>query len=1107
MKRLLNDNWLFAKAPAGTQISGISGLDFRPVDIPHDWLICDSNALYETSCGVYRRTLEYSGEGSVRLYFGGVYMNCTLYVNGAAAGENKYGYSSFEIDITKHLRPGENELIMLVRHDAPNTRWYSGAGIFRDVVLITTGSSYLATDGVYFHAGRSGDCWNCRVSAEVTGSGEVRITLGNSDNTLYSGGCGEFTIPHSDENIWDIEHPVLLTLTAELISGGEVIDSVTQNVGLRTAEFTPDGGFFLNGRHVKLHGVCLHHDLGPLGAAFNKEALRRQLISMQEMGANAVRTSHNMPDKAFMELCDELGILVDSEAFDMWERPKTEFDYARFFDDWYERDVASWVRRDRNHPSVIMWSVGNEIYDTHVSPRGREVSRMLHEAVRKHDPLRNAPTTIGSNYMPWEPAQLCAGEVDLQGYNYGESLYNEHHASHPDWRIYGSETTSGVKSRGVYHFPLGSAFLTHDDLQCSSLGNCRAGAGAETPQKVLRADLDTEFCAGMFIWTGSDYLGEPSPYSTRNSYFGNIDTAGLRKDSFWLYQAAWTDKPVLHLFPYWDFNPGQLVDVCAYTNLDSVELFVNGVSAGVRTPQEWTVSWQVPYEPGNITVVGRDSSGNEYTRTEESFGDTAALKLTCSKTALNADGRDLAVVEISAVDSAGKPVRNARDRVTISVSGARLVGFDAGDSTDYDSCKSSCRKLFSGMAAAYIAASDQPGTVTVRAEAPGVKAAEITLESLPCSKISGVSCTEAIQPEYSDEIPVRRIQLTRDCGTVITPQQPEITISAEIFPKNATYSDLAWSVVTPSGIISNIAEVIPSEGSAVLKVLGDGEFRLRCSCNNGKPQPEVISDLEFTAAGFGQPFTDPYSFVTACFYKDSKGLMDEVSDGGVSMTSDKDTVGYTKMDFGKYGAQALTLRLIHWHTNEPVDISVYCGKPENGRLIGKFTYQADFIWQTYQDNTFPLAEPLCGKQDIYFVFGGHEQRIYFGGFVFAPRLKAYQQIDAADADIIHGDSFEVSGTSVLGIGNNVVLEFSGMDFADGISAFELTGRTRHDNNSVHVHLNGSTHIREIVEFPGSEDVTTVRIPFPDYRGMAAVQLQFLPGCDIDIHSFRFIPAE
>ena len=274
-----------------------------------------------------------------------------------------------------------------------------------------------------------------------------------------------------------------------------------------------------------------------------------------------------------------------------------------------------------------MWSVGNEIYDAHVSPRGCEVIKLLHSAVRKHDPLGNAPTTHGSNYMPWEGAQRCSEEVDIVGYNYGESLYEEHHKIHPEWKIYGSETTSGVKSRGVYHFPADAAFLTHDDLQCSSLGNCRSGISADMPQKIIRINRDCDYCAGMFIWTGSDYIGEPSPYSTKNAYYGSIDTAGLRKDSFYLYKSAWGNEPVLHIMPYWDFNDGQMIDIIAYTNLKEAELFLNGRSLGKKNAVDYTVAWKAPYEKGEIRVCGYTESGEKLEAAEHSFGDSSKIIL------------------------------------------------------------------------------------------------------------------------------------------------------------------------------------------------------------------------------------------------------------------------------------------------------------------------------------------------------------------------------------------------------------------------------------------------------------------------------------------------
>ncbi len=1122
MKTLFNDGWNFCKIAPGGQPE-----EFRPVHIPHDWLINNAHDLYESSDGHYRKSWDFGDitGRSIRLYFEGVYMDCTVYVNGAPAFDWKYGYTSFEADITRFLHSGVNEIGVLVRHMSPNTRWYSGAGIFRDVWLINSPESRLVTDGVYFHAEKKGGAWQCELNAETLCADgmDVRFQLRNGDKLLYSGEypaqpltAASFLLNDVDPgDIWDIASPNLLTLETTLLENGAEIDSITQKTGLRDIRFDPDEGFFLNGRHVKLNGVCLHHDLGCLGAAFNKSAARRQLQSMLEMGVNAVRTSHNPPAVGFMELCDELGILVDSEAFDMWERPKTEYDYARFFDEWYERDVASWVRRDRNHPSVIMWSIGNEIYDQHVSPRGCEVTKLLHAAVRKHDPLGNAPTTHGSNYMPWEGGQRCAEELDIVGYNYGESLYAEHHASHPDWRIYGSETTAGVKSRGVYHFPRAAAFLTHEDLQCSSLGNCRAGVSADMPQKIIRINRDCDYCAGMFIWTGSDYIGEPSPYSTKNAYYGSIDTAGLKKDSFWLYKAAWGGEPVLHLMPYWDFNEGQLIDVVAYTNLSEVELFLNGRSLGRRVPEDFTAAWQVRYEPGELRACGRAASGETLEAVKRSFGDSAAVVLECCRNAVTANGEDIAVVEISTVDREGNPVENARDRVRIEVEGGRLVGYDNGDSTDYDSYKSAERKLFSGKAAAYIAPGVSAGDIVVRASAEGLRGAELVIKALsaaPGEFREGVCVIENIT-EIVDEVrvPVRKIELTRSTGEELTPDCPECRITARVFPANAGYGELVWSVVTNSGIPTNIASVAAEGNNATITALGDGAFRLRCSCNNGKPQAEVISEYEFTAEGFGQACFDPYKFLPACHYTDSLAVMDEVSQGGVNIKADSNIVGFTKVDFGKYGTDSFLIRVINWHKDDPFGFRLWLGKPgESGSVrLGEFTYQANFIWQTYQDNSYTLPENLTGVQDIFFEFDKTDMRIDFGGFQFQPKLKAYELLNAADCDLVHGDSYKISGGAITDIGNNVFIDFEDMDLTRGTSEVRLTGLTRHDNDSIHLHFADETGVvhTEIIEFPHSEEYITVSAKLPPLHGRMTVKLMFLPGCDFDFESIQILPSE
>jgi beta-galactosidase len=383
------------------------------------------------------------------------------------------------------------------------------------------------------------------------------------------GGSETQMINLSSPEVWDIDSPVLYTLRTELISKGTVLDEAINQFGFRTIQFDPEKGFLLNDRKVKLHGVCQHHDLGALGAAVNRTALRRQLTLLKEMGVNAIRTSHNMCAVELLELADEMGILINAESFDMWERPKNKYDYARFFKDWVEKDVANWIRRDRNHPCIILWCIGNEIYDTHADEHGQETTRNLMNLVQKHDPYHNAWVTIGSNYMPWENAQGCADIVKLAGYNYAEKYYDAHHDKYPDWIIYGSETGSIVQSRGIYHFPRSEAILCDDDEQCSSLGNSITSWGARSIEKCILDDRDASFSAGMFIWSGFDYIGEPTPYHTKNSYFGQLDTAGFQKDSFYVYQSAWTDyrkAPMIHLYPYWDFNEGQRIDIRVCSN-------------------------------------------------------------------------------------------------------------------------------------------------------------------------------------------------------------------------------------------------------------------------------------------------------------------------------------------------------------------------------------------------------------------------------------------------------------------------------------------------------------------------------------------------------------
>ena len=380
------------------------------------------------------------------------------------------------------------------------------------------------------------------------------------------------------------------------------------------------------------------------------------------MGVNSIRTGHTPPAPQFMDLADEMGILMDVESFDCWRSGKNPYDYGRFFDEWQEKDVAAWIRRDRNHPSLLFWGIGNEIYDTHAGPEGADTMRMLLAEVAAHDPARNGIPTLGSNYMPWENTQHCADIIKVAGYNYGERLYASHHEKHPDWVIYGSETSSIVQSRGIYHFPLSQSLLSDDDLQCSSLGNSRTSWGAESWDVCLQSEQRWPFTLGQYLWTGWDYIGEPTPYHTRSSYFGTIDTAGFPKDAYYVVQAAWLDPkthPMVHLFPYWDFNEGQLIDLCACTNAHSVELFVNGESLGRKvldSAKGRTASWQAAYHPGSVKVVAYDENGKVVaTDEQDSFDDSTMVCLQADRKTISGDGRELAFITITTRDKNGNP--------------------------------------------------------------------------------------------------------------------------------------------------------------------------------------------------------------------------------------------------------------------------------------------------------------------------------------------------------------------------------------------------------------------------------------------------------------------
>jgi beta-galactosidase len=1142
--RLFNDAWEFTKLRLGEQAAAgnvpaesmpPAGSEWLPVEIPHDWLIGDTGNLYESGIGWYRKSFDLpplSDGLSAVLRFEGVYMDSSVFVNGKRAGEWKNGYTTFEIDLSPFARAGGNEVVVRVVHLAPNSRWYSGAGIYRNVWLKILPAARIVSDGVYVSTRKGPEGWSLSVDTEFDlGAGPGGYSLRHavcdaegreiavSERGLEPGsgpGTDARSMPVRDPALWDIESPCLHTLKTTLLRGGLAVDEEIRSFGFREIAFDPRRGFSLNGRRVRFKGVCQHHDLGCLGAAVNKAALRRQLVLLKEMGANAIRSSHNPPAVELMDLADEMGVLILSEIFDMWEEPKNRFDDARFFRDWARRDVEAWVRRDRNRPSLVMWSIGNEIHDTHAGERGLEITAALTDMVKAHDPRGNAQVTLCSNYMPWEGAQKCADLVKLAGYNYGIKYYAKHHAEHPDWLIYGSETGSVVQSRGIYHFPAAKSILADDDLQCSSLGNSSTSWGAKSAESCLIDDRDAEFSLGQFIWSGFDYIGEPTPYHTRNSYFGQLDTCGFPKDSYYVYQAEWTDfraKPMIHLFPYWDFNDGQLIDLRVCSNAPAVELFLDGRSLG-RTEidhakgKKLIAEYQVPFKAGELRAVAYDESGKVIAEERKrSFGDAASLELKADKATMAADGRDLAFIEVSARDAQGVAVENASSRVSVSVSGAgRLVGLDNGDSADSDQYSGSSKRLFSGKLLAVVAARLEPGEVRVEVSSIGMEPQVLRLHALPCAGTRGVSALRENRKDGPNpEIPVRKISIDSPSGTRLGPGLRSVVASARISPADSSYRDLEWRATDDSGIDTIVAKLEPKGSQVTVTAVADGAFRLRCSSRNGSDGIRLISTLEFESSGLGKAFIDPYHFVSGGMCNASNAELGNGNDHGVATLRDGEShVGFRDVDFGDFGSDEVTVPIFELDSR-PLAFQVWEGMPgeADSALLADEVYDKKSIWNTYQEETFKLSRRMRGVTTLCFVT---DHKAHIKGFAFKRLEKAFARLQASENDRVYGDAFTVAGGAVEGIGNNVTLEFGGMDFGPGgTTGIRIRGRSRVAKNTIHIRFEGEGgNGAQIAEFPFTEGRIEMEFPLERVSGKQRVSFVFLPGSSFDFESFQFL---
>lgn len=778
---------------------------WRSLNLPHDWAIEGDFSKENPSgtgggalpggIGWYRKTFTVPGykEGEkVYIDFDGAYMNTTVYINGHELGTRPYGYASFSYDITPWLKEGDNVIAVKVDNsDQPNSRWYSGCGIYRHVWLRKLDAIHVAQWGTYVTTSDiTPDSATVNIAttvdntsatdAEVTlttrvidPQGKVAATVTATDNIAAGKSA---TVNQSarvaDPQLWSLDNPALYSVVTDVAVGGKTVDTYQTTTGIRTIEFTADKGFFLNGEQVKINGVCMHHDLGALGAAVNTRAIRRQLEILQEMGVNAYRASHNPPTPEVLALCDSMGILVMDEAFDMWRKRKTERDYARFFDEWHERDLTDLVTRDRNHPSIIMWSIGNEVLEQwsdaaadtlsleeanlilnfghgadKLAKDGDEMSvnsmltAKLAGIVKQLDPTR--PVTAGMNEPNPGNHLIKSGALDVIGLNYHDEWYDDAEKNYPGKPLLGSETVSALMTRGYYKNPSDSIIIApkrwdipYEDpsFACSAYDNEHVPWGT-THENSLRRMKDDRVM-GQFIWTGFDYIGEPTPYGwpARSSYFGIVDLAGFPKDVYYMYQSEWRpDKTVLHLFPHWNWTPGQTVDLFAYyNNADEVELFVNGKSQGVRSKGdgEYHVMWRVPFEPGTIKAVSRKAGKTVAEQVINTAGEPAQIRLTPDRATIAADGNDLSFVTVEILDSEGNLCPTAVNEVTFTVEGAgQNEGVDNGNPISLERFKADSRKAMAGKALLIVRNNGKKGDINVKAVSPGLSDATVTLKA------------------------------------------------------------------------------------------------------------------------------------------------------------------------------------------------------------------------------------------------------------------------------------------------------------------------------------------------------------------------------------------
>jgi beta-galactosidase len=785
----MDSDWLFKLGDVqGAEQISFDDNGWRKLDLPHDWSIEDQSGGFRQDAptggaggyvpagiGWYRRhfTIPDSARGqSVWIEFDGVYENSSVWLNGHFLGKRPFGYISFHYDLTPYLADGENILAVRVDNSKqPNSRWYSGSGIYRHVRLVVANPFHVSHWGIYVTTPEvSQDFATVVVRTLIENNGSTQSNAGIVRSVLLDVQGQEVTRAETKYNpiepnqsttvvqniqvtkpsLWSVETPILYTLRTAVLYKNETIDEVFTPIGIRKIEYDVDRGFLLNGKRVKMNGVCLHHDGGCVGAAVPIGVWQRRLRILKDMGCNAIRTSHNPPAPEFLDLCDCMGFLVMDEAFDEWKIGKTTYGYNKYFDEWSQRDLTAMLHRDRNHPSIVMWSVGNEVRE---QPRQgeHEVLRKLVETCHREDPTR--PATQGCDNIAADrgsTTQEFLELLDIVGYNYvdrwherRELYYSIDRHAHPDWKFVGTESVAVYGARGGYS-------LSKDP----NVVRPNYTTGMIRAEQLWKFVAMHDYVIGDFMWTGLDYLGE-SFWPSKNAGSGVLNLCGFAKDGYYFYQSQWTDKPMIHLFPHWNWpgREGQVIPVLCYSNCDAIELFLNGKSFGQKrlefprpgnsgswlryerplvngTTADLHLSWDVPYTPGVLKAVGRKGGKEVCTAEVRTASEPAAIRLSADKNTIAADGIDVAHITVEVVDSAGVVVPTADNLVRFTIKGqGRLIGVDNGNPVDHDSFKASQRKAFNGLCLAIVQSERKPGKISFEAQSDGLKEASVEIET------------------------------------------------------------------------------------------------------------------------------------------------------------------------------------------------------------------------------------------------------------------------------------------------------------------------------------------------------------------------------------------